>query len=80
MGGTESLDKYILKLPNGGTLFVKELFDYSVNLYRCLVQTRYALTLTIEDKSRNKRVSCQNVNLRRKYYLNLLRSMGNYFS
>jgi hypothetical protein len=34
-------------LPEGSTLFVKEHFDYSVNLYRCLVQTRYALTLTI---------------------------------
>ena len=51
-------------LPEGSTLFVKEHFDYSVNLYRCLVQTRYALTLTIENKSRNKRVTCQNVNVK----------------
>ncbi|MBN1931194.1 MAG: hypothetical protein JW786_06255 [Desulfobacterales bacterium] len=31
--------KYILKLPNGGMLDVKEHFGYRVNLYRCLVQT-----------------------------------------
>ena len=45
--------KYILKLPDGSALIVKEHLGYSVNLYRCLVQTRYALTLAIEDKSRN---------------------------
>jgi len=28
--------KYILKLPNGGTLIVKERFDCSVNFYRCV--------------------------------------------
>jgi len=32
--------KFILRLPNGNTLYVKELFDKSVNLYRCLVQKR----------------------------------------
>ena len=45
--------KYILKLPNGSALIVKERFDDSVNPDRCLVQTRYALTLAMEDKSRN---------------------------
>jgi hypothetical protein len=56
--------KYILGLPKGGTLIVKEQFDHAVgviNLDRCLVQTRLkdALTLAIEDKSRNQRVVCQ---------------------
>jgi hypothetical protein len=32
--------KYILKPPDGGTLIVKERFGCSVNLYKCLVQTR----------------------------------------
>jgi len=53
--------KYILKLPNGSTLIVKELFDDSVNPDRCLVQTRYALTLAMEDESRNQRVACQDI-------------------
>jgi hypothetical protein len=48
-------------LSDDGTLIVKDLFGKSVNPDRCLVQTRYqsVLTLTIEDKSRNKRVVCQ---------------------
>jgi hypothetical protein len=31
--------KYILMPPDGGAPDVKELFDYTVNLYRCLVQS-----------------------------------------
>ena len=50
-------------LPDGSTLFVKERFGFTVNPDRCLVQTRClfvnALTLTIEDESRNQRVACQ---------------------
>jgi hypothetical protein len=42
-------------LLDGSTLIVKELFGQSVNLDKCLVQTRSlnALTLTIEDQRRN---------------------------
>jgi hypothetical protein len=53
--------KYILKLPDGGTLIVKDHFGDSVNPDRCLVQTRYALTLAMEDESRNQRVVCQEI-------------------
>ena len=36
------------------------IFGFSVNLYRCLVQTRFSvLTFTTEDASRNPRVVCQ---------------------
>jgi hypothetical protein len=66
-------------LPEGSTLIVKELFDYSVNLYRCLVQTRYALTLTIENKSRNKRVTCQNVNIKTEILFNFTPIYGRSF-
>jgi hypothetical protein len=34
--------KYILELSNDGKLIAKEPFGYSVNLYRCLVQTLLA--------------------------------------
>ena len=54
--------KYILKLPQGSKLIVKELFDESVNPDRCLVQMRYynnALTPMTEDESQSVRVVCQ---------------------
>ena len=38
--------KYILKLSNDSKLIVKEPFGYSVNLYRCLVQTLLAYWLS----------------------------------
>ena len=53
--------KYILMLPHGGALIVKERFGNTVTLDRCLVQTRYALTLTKEDESRNYRVACREI-------------------
>jgi hypothetical protein len=57
------VSKHILRLPNGGTLIVKDHFGYSVNPDRYLVQTRLknGLTLTTEDESRNKRVVCQEI-------------------
>ena len=41
-------------LPDGSMMIVKEHFDYSANLDRCLVQTRQkdALSIAIEDESR----------------------------
>ena len=64
--------KYILELPNGGTLIVKEHFDESVNLDRCLSASGgfgadascNALTPTTEDKSLNQPVVRQDIKVK----------------
>ena len=44
------------------------------------MQTRYALTLTIENKSRNKWVICQNLDYKDGFHFTLhLRPMGEVF-
>ena len=51
-----------------------------VRLLENLVQMLYALTLTIEDESRNKRVTCQNVNVKMEILFNFTPIYGSFFS
>ncbi len=77
--------EYILKLPEGSTLTIKEYLGKSVNPDRCLVQARYrtSLMLLSEDKSWNQRVVCQDICFEEGDYLLFLlhfRSIGVFYS